>query len=114
MWGFSLQFWQVVFFWATVTAAVAGGISITAAFVSAMVGYQITDLVQADADKRISEASARGDEARAEAAKANEAVAKAHERTTILENETALANERAAKARLEQEQTAQPVYLPST
>lgn len=89
MWGFSLQFWQSVFFWATVVAAVSGGIGISAAFVSAMVGYQISDIVQADADERIAEATARGEEARAEAGKA-------HERAAALEKE-------AAEARVEQE-----------
>jgi len=103
MWGLSLQFWQTVFFWATVVAGVAGGISVSAAFVSAMVGYQISDIIQADADRRIEDAKLKGDEARAEASKANaevaranEAIAAAHVRASSLENE-------AAQARLEQE-----------
>lgn len=88
-----------------------------------MVGYQVTDLVQSDADKRIAEADAKGDEARAEAAKANAEIAKANaeiatakEQTAILEKATATAKERtatlekeAAQARLEQEQLKQVV-----
>jgi hypothetical protein len=103
MWGLSLSFWQSVFFWSTVTAGVFGGISVTAAFVSAMVGYQISDIVQADADRRIEEAKSKGDEARAEASKANAEVARANE-AIATENARASAMENdAAQARLEQE-----------
>jgi hypothetical protein len=76
-WGLSLEFWQGVFFWATILAAVAGGLSIASAFVSAVVGYQITDFVQRQADEKIADAKARGDEAGAEAAKASERANKA-------------------------------------
>ncbi len=95
-WGLSLQFWQGVFFWATVTAATAGAVSISAAFVSAIVGNRITDFVQGEADKKIAEASARGEEARTDAAKANQGAALANERAAGLERD-------AANARLEQE-----------
>lgn len=43
-------------FWVTIAAAVAGGISVSAALISALVGYKISDLVQSDADRRIAEA----------------------------------------------------------
>jgi hypothetical protein len=79
--GFSLPFWQSVFFWATVIAAIASGIGVTAAFVSAMVGYQISDMVQSEADQRIADA---------------------HERASALEKE-------AADARLETERLKQVV-----
>jgi hypothetical protein len=82
MWlGYSLSFWQSVFFCATITTAVAGGISITSAFISAIVGYQISDISQSEADQRIADANARGEEARAEAAQANERAAMAEERS---------------------------------
>ena len=91
MWlGFPLSFWQSIFFWATSTAAIAGATSVASAFISAVVGYQISDIVQSDADQRIAEAAARGNEAQVEAE------CHAHERAAILEKE-------AADAKLEQE-----------
>jgi hypothetical protein len=79
MWlGYSLSFWQPVFFCATIIAAVAGGISIASAFIPAIVGYQISDIVQSEANQRIAELNTRGEEARAEAAKANERAAEAN------------------------------------
>jgi hypothetical protein len=64
MWlGFPLSFWQSIFFWATSIAAVAGAISISSAFISAVVGYQISDIVQSDANQRIAEAAVRTKEA---------------------------------------------------
>lgn len=115
MFGFSLPFLQSVFFWATITAAIAGGVSITAAFLSAMVGYQVTDLVQADANKRIADAAAKSDEARAEAAKANAAgeaakadtekaraeIAEAAKQTELAKAGAAEANQKAEAERLE-------------
>jgi hypothetical protein len=96
MWGFSLQFWQSVFIWATIVTVVSGTVAVTAAFVSTWVGYKISGVVQADADRRIAEAGATAATANAEAAKAKEAAAKAHERAAGLEKE-------AAEARVEQE-----------
>lgn len=86
MWGLSLEFWQSVFFWATVTAAVSGGLGVTAAFVSAIVGYQVTGRVQREADRRISET--------------NERAAQANERAANAEQRAAEANEKAEQERL--------------
>ena len=76
MWGMPLVFWESVFFWATITAAVAGGISVTAAFISAIVGYQVTDLVQREANERISKTNERAANAELRAAEANLALEK--------------------------------------
>ena len=57
-----------------------------------MVGYQISDIVQADADRRIEDARSKGDEARSNAARANE-------RATALAKETE--NLRGANLKLE-------------
>jgi hypothetical protein len=65
MWGLSIPFWETVFRWATISAFVFGGFTATAAFISAWVGYELSDIVQKDADKRIAEA-------KSEAARANE------------------------------------------
>jgi hypothetical protein len=73
MWGYSLEFWDGVFFWTAGVAAVAGAISVTSALVSAVVAYKVTDFVQREADKRISEA--------------NEGAAKANERAGKLQLE---------------------------
>jgi hypothetical protein len=73
MWSFTDPFWEAVFKWATIAAAGFGGIGIVAAFVSAWVGYQITDATQKEADRQITAA-------RTEIAKANENAAKANER----------------------------------
>jgi membrane protein involved in colicin uptake len=80
-----------------------GGIGIASAFVSAWVGYKITDAMQKDVNVGIEEVQTRGNEAEAEAerakaevAKANEAIATATERAAELEKE-------AAEARAEQE-----------
>jgi hypothetical protein len=59
-------------FWSTGVAAIFGAIGIGAAFISAIVGYGISDFVQAESNTRIAEADARGKEAGEEAAKANE------------------------------------------
>ena len=63
LWGHSLGFWQSVVFWSIVISALAGSVGITAAFVSALVGYNVSNVVQKDADIRISEANARAAEA---------------------------------------------------
>jgi hypothetical protein len=95
MWSFTDPFWETVFRWATIGAAVFGSIGIAAAFVSAWVGYQITDATQQEANQRIAEA-------RAETANANAEIARANERTAQLAAE-------AEQARLEQERLRQVV-----
>jgi hypothetical protein len=66
--SFLNPFWASVFKWSTISAAVFGGIGVVSAFVSAWVGYQISDATQKDANLRI-------EEARGDAAKANEKAA---------------------------------------
>jgi hypothetical protein len=63
---FSTPFLQTVFFVTTAAAAIAGGIGIVAALMSALSGYVITDRAQREADVLIAEA-------KGEAARANEA-----------------------------------------
>jgi hypothetical protein len=75
MWSFTNPFWENVFRWATISALAFGGIGVLSAFISAWVGYEITDATQKDANQRIADAQARGDEARVEAARANERAA---------------------------------------
>ena len=98
MWGFSLQFWQSVWWVATILTAIFGSLGIVAALISAWVGWGISDVVQQDADTRIAEAGVVAATANAEAAKAN--VARAQERTALLEKES-------AEAKLEHERLKQ-------
>lgn len=74
MWGYAMEFWESVFFWSTGIAAVAGGIGVTAAFIAGIVGYQVTDRVAKESDRKISEANA--------------VAADANERAQLLEKET--------------------------
>jgi hypothetical protein len=60
-----------VFIAATWIAAVFGGIGIGAAFVSAIVGYHLTEDALSDSRTKIAAANAVGETAKAEAAKAN-------------------------------------------
>ncbi|MFC5498120.1 hypothetical protein ACFPOE_11290 [Caenimonas terrae] len=80
MWGFSIAALEAIFVWATATAAIAGALAVGAAFVAGMVGYQVSDLVSKEADRKIAEANARAEEAKEGAAKANAEAAKANER----------------------------------
>lgn len=66
MWGYPLGLWESVFFWSTGIAAIAGAIAVVAAFMSGIIGYQISDHVQREANKKISEANARAEEAKLE------------------------------------------------
>lgn len=71
MWGFSLEFWESVFFWATGLAAIAGAVSVASAFVAGIVGYQVTDRVLKESEVKIADANARAEEAKAVSAAAN-------------------------------------------
>lgn len=117
MWGWLSQYGHSVFIVSTIVAAIFGGIGIGAAFISAIVGYQLTEVALGEANERIAVADARGEEAKAQVekaqadiAKANAEIAEARKQTTTLERETADAKERtaflekeAAQARAEQE-----------
>src|SRR5262245_12164319 len=75
MWSFTDPLWETVFKWATIAAAVFGGIGIAAAFVSAWIGYQIADATQKEADKNIAEARAETEKAKLEQERIKEALA---------------------------------------
>jgi hypothetical protein len=85
MWGLSVQFWQSVVLWANIVALLGAVLTGAALYVSAKVSSNIADVIQEDADKRITEARTRGDEARAEAAKANQRAQEAAERAAEAE-----------------------------
>lgn len=70
--GFLAPIWETVFKLATWSALIFGSFSILSAFVSAWVGWQITDATQKDADTRIKAADVRIAEATTRAAEANQ------------------------------------------
>lgn len=92
LWGFSLQFWQVIVFWLWAASAVGGGVAVVAALGSSVISYYITDATEAAAKVEIGNAKAT-------AGQANETAGRANERAAVLEKE-------AAEARLEQEKIA--------
>jgi hypothetical protein len=96
MWGLSIQFWQSVVLWANIAALAAGVVTGAALFVSAWVSSSIADIIQEDADRRITEARTRGDEAREGAAKANERAVEAEARAAEATQRAAEARERTA------------------
>ncbi len=61
--GYPLSFWDSVFLTSTVVTAFAGGIAVVAALLSSILGYQISNIVQTDADLRILAAQKQADEA---------------------------------------------------
>src|SRR5688572_10139720 len=77
MWGYGLAFWQAALFWSIWITAFAGAIGVGAGLFSAIVGSKLSDVMQADADRRIEEVRTQGDQARAEAARANAEAEKA-------------------------------------
>lgn len=92
LWGFSLQFWQVVVFWLWAVTAVGGGVAVVAALGSSIISYYVTAETEAAAKVEIGNA-------KAVAGQANESAGKSHERAASLEKE-------AANARLRQEELA--------
>jgi hypothetical protein len=86
--GFLEPIWEIIFRIATWSALIFGALSIGSAFVSAWVGWEITDATQKDADRKIKAADER-------IADAQERAAKATERTAELE--LSLAREVAAR-----------------
>jgi hypothetical protein len=106
MWGLSIPFWESVFRWATISAFVFGGFTATAAFVSAWVGYELSDIVQKDADRRI-------EEAKVEAARANESSEKLKNETARLFIEAETSRKETAQAKLELQQMRFPRRLDS-
>lgn len=94
MWGLSIPFWDAVFRWATICAAIFGGIGVTAAFVSAWVGYELADVTQQEADRKIAEARARSDEANGRAEEAAVTAANATKEAATIRERAALTEER--------------------
>jgi len=78
MWGFSIHVWEVVWKYSTVTALVFGGLTAAAAFISAWVGYQISDVVQQEANKKIADEQSKIEVTKAEAANAHVVAAEAN------------------------------------
>ena len=78
MWGFSLAFWESVFFWATGLAALAGAVSVMSAFVAGIVGYQVADVVQKENEVKIADSNARAESAKLSSAEANARAAEAN------------------------------------
>lgn len=70
--GFLEPIWETVFKIATWSALVFGALSIGSAFISAWVGWEITDATQKEADTRIKAADVRIAEATARAAEATQ------------------------------------------
>ena len=87
MWGYSLQFWQIVLKVALVVAAGAGALSVAAGFLGAFLGYRVAELAKTEADRRVAEVQASVGEARADATKAKEAAAELQARSRSLEQE---------------------------
>lgn len=75
MTGISSQTLEFLFHVSTYAAFVLGGLSVTAALISAFSGYEVSDRVQKEAEQRISAATAQAELAKTEAAKANEKAA---------------------------------------
>jgi len=101
LWGFSLQFWQLVVFWLWAASAVGGGVAVVAALGSSVISYYISEETQTAATRDIAGANAT-------AGRANEAASQAHERSLKLAIE--LEQERIARLEIEarvQEQGAQ-------
>jgi hypothetical protein len=91
--GFLEPIWETIFRVATWSALIFGALSIGSAFVSAWVGWEITDATQKDADARIKAADVR--------------IADANERTENLRKENLLLEEAVAPRILEQSAPAQ-------
>jgi hypothetical protein len=70
--GFLEPIWETIFRVATWSALIFGALSIGSAFVSAWVGWEITDATQKDADTRIKAADVRIADAMVHAAEANQ------------------------------------------
>ncbi len=106
MWGLSIPFWESVFRWATISAFVLGGFTATAAFISAWVAYELSDVVLKDADRRI-------EEAKSDAARANESSDLLKKETARLSVEAETARKETATAQLQLQQMRLPRRLDS-
>ena len=101
MWGWIPQYGHIVFFWSTLVAAVCGGIGIGAAFISAMVGYELSEWASRDATERIAKTESDS----------RVAIEKAQADSTKSLAEAASANARALEAQLALEKLKAPRTL---
>lgn len=95
MWGFPLEVWEKVFLWVTGAALVFGGLGVTAAFFSALLGYKISDAVQWNAEIKIEEVKL---ESAQNNAKSNEKIAALNMESEKSREGIAQANAEVAKA----------------
>ena len=100
LWGWSFHVWETIVKVSLWIAVGAGVLTAVTAFVAGYVGYELTDVVQKEADVRIGEASAQGKAAVAEAAKANAELGKAQIAIEQAQARAAEAGARAAEAQL--------------
>jgi len=68
---FSTSSLEWIFQYATIFAAIFGGLSLTLALISAFSGYEVSDRLQKESNEKISEANVRAEEAKSVAAEAN-------------------------------------------
>lgn len=80
LWGSPLSTWELVVKASLWIAGVSGAVAALGAFIAGYVGYELTDIVQKDADRQISET-------RTEAARANESSEKLRNDTARLQAE---------------------------
>jgi len=105
MWlGWSLSTWETIFFWLTAAAAVLGGLSVSAAFFSAIIGYRISDAVQREANERISANETETARAQNDASKANLRAAELANETEALKGANLKLEAQLAPRRLKPEQ----------
>ncbi len=72
LWGHSIETWDRWCVWGMWVAAIAGAIAVFAGLFTGIVGHQLSELSQREANQKIAEANARGEEARKLAASSNE------------------------------------------
>jgi hypothetical protein len=80
LWGSPLSTWELVVKASLWIAGISGAVAAISAFIAGYVGYELTDVVQKDADRQISET-------KAEAARANESSDKIKNETARLQAE---------------------------
>jgi hypothetical protein len=80
LWGWPLSTWEVIVKASLWLAGISGAVAAVSAFIAGYVGYELTDIVQKDADKQISET-------KADAARANESSERLRNETARLQSD---------------------------
>jgi len=80
MWGWPLEFWDKVVFWALVVTALAGALSVTTGFAAGLLAYWTGGIEKMEFDKKLRASNLEIEVARASAAEANKIAAEATER----------------------------------